>query len=191
MLLNQKSNTTKYNRYPNIFKEIQSIINKPDKILSFGCSTGEECKTLSDIYFPDSKIVGLDINIDIIKNNINNNNNKNIEYFNNINNLNENYCKFNLIFAMSVLCSWPERDNNYTFDIFNSTINDIDKLLENNGYICIYNSKYLFTESDVFEEKYKIIETKNTDSGFVTKYEKNNNMKVFKYPYILFQKIKN
>lgn len=180
MLRNQLSNYTKYNRYPEIFKEIKDIINEPDKILSFGCSTGKECNTLSDLYFPNSKIVGLDLKEDIIKDNILNNKNQNIEYFNNIDDLKIKYDKFKLIFAMSVLCG-----NN--FKLFNNTVKYIDDLLEEDGYLCIYNAKYLFEEADVFKEKYKIVETNYKDSGFNKKYDKSNNL-IENYPYILFKK---
>jgi len=40
MKQNQKSHTTAYNRYPELFKEIKEIIPLPSQILSFGCSTG-------------------------------------------------------------------------------------------------------------------------------------------------------
>jgi hypothetical protein len=39
MELNQKSQSTAYNRYPEIFKEVKTIIPQPNQILSFGCST--------------------------------------------------------------------------------------------------------------------------------------------------------
>ena len=70
MKQNQKSHTTYYDRYPKILKEIKGIIPSPSQILSFGCSTGKECETLQELYFPNIKIIGLDINEKIITNNI-------------------------------------------------------------------------------------------------------------------------
>ena len=61
MKQNQKTPATSYNRYPEIFKEIKGIIPSPNQILSFGCSTGIECETLQELYFPNIKIIGLDI----------------------------------------------------------------------------------------------------------------------------------
>jgi len=66
---NQISIATWYNRYPEIFSELTKIINNPNKILSFGCSTGVECNTLSDLYYSKSKIIGLDINKEVISKN--------------------------------------------------------------------------------------------------------------------------
>ena len=87
MKQNQKSHATKYNRYPEIFKEIKGIIPSPNQILSFGCSTGIECETLQELYFPNIKIIGLDISEEVITNNIKKNKYKNIEYYSKIDNI--------------------------------------------------------------------------------------------------------
>lgn len=87
---------------------------------------------------------------------------------------------------MSVLCRWPEDTGEYSFKLFNDTLVDIDKLLNVNGFLVIYNSKYLFTDSDIFY-KYSIINTDCKNTGFVTKYDKNNNI-VNNYSYYFFKK---
>ena len=108
-ILNQRSTATLINRYPEHFKEILNIIPDNNKlnILSFGCSTGCETNTLSDMYYKKSNIYGYDINNDVILNNIQNTDpQKNIKYFSLYKDL-LNY-KFDIIFCMSVLCVWPE-----------------------------------------------------------------------------------
>ena len=182
---NQISNATSINRYPHLFHEIKSIIPHPNQILSFGCSTGEECITLHNFYFPGTKIIGLDINQQIIKSNIIKNQHKNIQYYSELENINN---KSDLIFANSVLCKWPEVVGEYTFETFEKTIEQIDNLLNEDGYLCIYNSKYLFTETQLFKNKYEIVITRHTDTGFVTKYHSNNNPITEKYPFYLFKK---
>lgn len=189
MIQNQKSQTTKMNRYPEIFKEITSIIPCPKQILSFGCSTGEECITLDNLYFPNIKIIGLDINEEVIiaNKNIYKDIYKNIEYFSNLENITK---KSDLIFANSILCRWPESIvDKYTYKTFEDTLKIIDNLLNKDGYLCIYNSKYLFTETDLFLNKYEKINTIYTETGFVTKYHKNNEKINVNYPYFLFKKI--
>lgn len=59
----QPFNDTKADRYPEIFSFVQSELGKDSevKILSFGCSTGEEVFSLRD-YFPRAAIKGIDIN---------------------------------------------------------------------------------------------------------------------------------
>lgn len=187
MIQNQKSNCTIFNRYPEIFKEIKEIIPSPNNILSFGCSTGQECETLHKLYFPNSKIIGLDICDDIITDNKKKNKYNYIEYYSKFNNITE---KNDIIFANSVLCRWPETSDEYTFDTFEKTLEIIDSLLNVDGYLCIYNSKYIFSETNLFINKYEKINTLHKNTGYVTKYDKNNNKINNNYPFFLFKKIK-
>jgi SAM-dependent methyltransferase len=189
---NQRSPATSYNRYPEIFNELILFCNNPNKILSFGCSSGEECNTLSELYFPNTKIIGLDINSELILNNKKTNKNYNISYYDDISKMKkDDITKFDLITVMSVLCHYPPHIKYpYTFKLFNDTIELIDSLLNINGYICMYNSEYLFTDTEIFKKKYKIID--NTiwkDTGFIQKYTPNKSNKINNYPYFLFQKI--
>jgi tRNA G46 methylase TrmB len=63
----QGPNTTALNRYPEIFTAAAAAAPNAQRILSFGCSTGEECVTLAS-YFPSAQIVGTDINpVNLIK----------------------------------------------------------------------------------------------------------------------------
>ncbi len=59
----QPFNDTQPDRYPAIFSFVQSRLGRdnPVKILSFGCSTGEEVFSLRE-YFPRASIKGIDIN---------------------------------------------------------------------------------------------------------------------------------
>lgn len=182
---NQISTYTEYDRYPKVFNELKKHIN-PKNILSFGCSDGSEIRTLREKYFLESYIDGIDIDKELIKKNkelIKKNNDKYINYYDDINNLK----KYDLILCMSVLCVWPENAGSYSFELFNKTINDLDKHLNINGYICIYNSKYILEECDI-SHKYKKVKTDHKYSGFVNKYNKKNN-KIVNYEYFLFQKM--
>jgi SAM-dependent methyltransferase len=59
----QPYGTTSADRYPEIFLEARKLVEggASVRILSFGCSTGEEVFSLRR-YFPEANIVGLDIN---------------------------------------------------------------------------------------------------------------------------------
>ncbi len=61
--LYQPYGTTSADRYPEIFLEVRKLVDDGAsvRILSFGCSTGEEVFSLRR-YFPEANIVGLDIN---------------------------------------------------------------------------------------------------------------------------------
>jgi len=59
----QPENTTRPNRYPEIFAWLRETLaaDPTPRILSFGCSTGEEIVTLKS-YLPQAHITGIDIN---------------------------------------------------------------------------------------------------------------------------------
>lgn len=186
MRINQKSNATSYDRYPDIFNEVtEYVLDSPNtQILSFGCSKGKECAALSDIYFKQSKIFGFDLHESIINNNIRSNTNPRIEYFSDV----DKFIKYDLVFAMSVLCKWPEENERYSYDLFTETLNSIDRLIKIGGLLCIYNSTYAFTHTKI-SDNYEIIKTSNTDTGFVHKYSENNE-RLLNYPHCLFRKLK-
>lgn len=62
----QASHMTKLNRFPKIFESAKRLQPNAKRILSFGCSTGEECITLAEL-FPDAEIVGIDIDYHSIR----------------------------------------------------------------------------------------------------------------------------
>ncbi len=182
MIQNQISNATKYDRYPDIFEQLAS--NNSIAILSFGCSKGEECRTLSEKYFPNAEITGVDIDSKIISDNIANNENNKINYFDIL----PTNKSFDIIFCMSVLCVWPEvhpQYEYYTFDKFEKTIIEIDKVLSPGGYLVIYNSSFCFTETSIFKN-YKIINLLKVQRQFVIKKSKLGET-IVKHKYV-FQK---
>ena len=189
-IINQNSNYTSYNRYNNIFTDIKNYLNNKgiEKILSFGCSSGEEVRSLDDLYFKNKIIHGFDINSSIIQNNIKLCNMTNIAYYDKFNNLKNN--EYDIIFCMSVLCNWPNNPKkNYSFELFENTLNLIDLKLNNYGYLVLYNTQYLFNDTNI-SKKYLSIKLDNCDSGFVTKYTKNFEIiDNLKKDYIFYRKI--
>jgi len=187
--INQTRNDTLYDRYPEIFKEIKEILNKNNiinpTILSFGCSTGEEVKTLNEKYFSNSLIDGYDLCDTFIEKLNTENKNDKLKYYSNSTKLQ----KYDLIFCMSVLCIWPSNPEQYKFSLFEETLNDIDKLLNTGGYLCIYNSRYIFSDTEL-SKNYEPVNTNYKETGFVTKYYKDLSF-IKPYPFYLFKKMKN
>jgi predicted TPR repeat methyltransferase len=188
--VNQLSTCTRYNRYPEIFAEIRSIIKEDDiSIISFGCSSGLEMKTLRELYFTTSVIDGCDISELMIEDSKKKNTDEKMHYFNSkTDKLKE--LNYDLVFCMSVLCRWLSEPvfGIYTFEAFDNTLIDIDKCLKLGGYVCIYNSKYAFTDSSV-SNKYEPVKTDYQETGFVTKYLPDGKTIISNYPYFLFKKI--
>lgn len=125
-LICQTDTHTQYDRYPDVFNSAKQYIPKASKILSFGCSSGEECFTLKEKYFPLSRIIGVDLNKEKLSMAKSKNVYNDVFFFDSIEQVSG---LVDIIFAMSVLCKWPNTENLtynncFSFDDF-----------ENNGYI--------------------------------------------------------
>jgi pyruvyl transferase EpsO len=184
--IHQYSTFTFTNRYSSFFDKINIQLNPiSKKILSFGCSSGEECITLKNI-FKNCDIYGTDIRNDleeICKS-------KNISFITS-NNL-PNY-KFDMIFCMSILCCHPILNNKknssmiYPFKKFDELLIFIDSLLNVNGLLIIYNSNYMFNDSSIFY-KYNVI-TIDEPKDELKKFDKNEDLWEGEYKNFIFKKI--
>lgn len=170
-MIHQTHNTTKMDRYPKIFKFLSENYSSFKKILSFGCSSGEECFSLRK-YFVNSQIFGVDVSDKMIKEAIKNNNDNNIYFYNDIYNIES----IDIIFAMSVFCKHPEsfdliKNTLYSFSDYNNEIKKLDSKLNKNGIFINYNSNYYFSDTDVYH-KYSPI-SGDFEKEFVKKFNKN------------------
>ena len=186
-VINQISHTTCYNRHPEMFSECKGIISDDGaKILSFGCATGEEVFTLKELYFTKNKIDGYDISKDAVQMARLRNTNSEIFFFDSLNDILEN--SYDIIFCLSVLTRNPDDERTYAFEVFETTLKLIHRYLKIGGYICIWNSRYEFTDTDI-SQKYTPIETTHINSGFTQKFDKTFTIpKEVPYPYVLFRK---
>ncbi|MBX2947093.1 MAG: class I SAM-dependent methyltransferase [Cyclobacteriaceae bacterium] len=180
----QLTSTTSENRYPELFDEARKAlvghVAVGTKILSYGCSTGEECFSLRR-YFPNSRIIGVDINKSNLRIAQSNNDDPNIEFFSS----NETNIKtlgpYHAIFCLSVLCRWEDTKllqncaNVYPFSKYEASIAFLASQIVEGGLLIIYNSNFRFEDTRVFGE-FEIIDTPSvSDSGFVVKFDSFNN----------------
>jgi len=179
----QLTSTTSENRYPVLFEETKKNLNRFDestlKILSFGCSTGEECFSLRS-YFPASSIIGIDINSRNISKARKRSKDSGIVFSlgTEIESLAQG--PYHAIFCLSVLCRWEDTKDKenceaiYPFEKFQSTITQLSEALIPEGLLIIYNCNFRFEDTEVFS-RYEIVPTSLQISGFVTKFDANNN----------------
>jgi hypothetical protein len=187
MLQNQLSTITYKNRYPKLFQLASFLLNRSGKVLSFGCSSGAEVRTLRKRYFINSTVHGIDINKELIAENIEENDDQFVKYFDDMANVDNDY---DIIFCMSVLCRWPESDNiidPYKFEIFEQTLIDIDKRLKIGGYLVIYNSSFCFNDTVLSSHYRSINYTNQEEPEYVTKTLKDGTV-VQDYTYV-FRKL--
>lgn len=173
----QLSTWTNLNRYPSLFKSVSSIFKSHEslRILSFGCSSGEELETLDRIYFKFSNIHGVDINKEALisaraKSYVNNK----VEVYE-LESFLGSIQRYNLIFALSVLCRWPDTKNKssidhlYPFGTFEDAINLLDSRLDIGGYLVVFNANYRF-EDTAISSSYQKVPVKHQEDQFVTKF---------------------
>lgn len=181
----QLTSVTGSNRYPELFEAAKinanaAVLHK--KILSFGCSTGEECFSLQN-YFPESKIIGVDINTSNIKTATRKNKSPNIKFLFSTPEIIHEEGKYDLIFCLSVLCRWEDTkfvencEKIYPFSKFEATVEMLAKELAVGGLMVVYNSNFRFEDTQVFAtDNFEIVSTPRViDSGFVFKFDKNCN----------------
>lgn len=202
----QKSHATHYNRYPEIFQQVSNLFyNKENKrILSFGCSYGDEILALKDLYFKESLIDGVDIEPKVVRDTklrtqgISNNV---MEYKSFVL---DNETKYDCIFAMSVFCRWEDTEFTdncakiYSFDEFEHGIRLLDSKLKQDGVLVIYNANFCLEDSAIGKANYRHIPHNERESGFVHKFNRNNEkmyndinkMYLYNYEKAIFRKVK-
>lgn len=183
--VHQISNYTIYNRYPDLFLKSKELTqNKRDiKILSFGCSTGEEVFTLRE-YFPDALIIGVDINKHNIKKAISHNHDPKIVFSHLVDETIEENGPFDIIFALAVLQRTQNRHENtldssyiYPFHKFNKQITQLSYHLKSNGIFVIDYADYLLEDTDVASQYHALKGSHNVISDRLMFDTKNQRMK--------------
>jgi len=175
----QSASTTELNRHPDIFNELKTRFGKEDiRVLSFGCSTGEECKSLSE-YLPEAKIVGIDINKKSIENAQANYASENVQFI-----LKEPkdlrlLGKFDVIIAISVLCKHPEAElindisSIFPFDKYESIVSSLDQLLNEEGLLFIRSSNFRFKDTRI-SDQYEVVSWNSRNPEPFPKFDSNN-----------------
>ncbi len=191
----QLTSVTASNRYPELFNEVRFAVRNISNpsILSFGCSTGEECFTMHS-YFPGGKILGVDINKSNIRKAKRKNIHQNINFlFSTPETIKENG-KYDMIFCLSVLCRWEETkdlDNCadiYPFSKFSETAIMLASQIKSGGLLVVYNSNFRFEDTEAFAD-FQIVPTLSVrDSGFVHKYDASNNRIKTLHQHCVYQK---
>jgi len=196
----QLSHTTAMNRYPDEYAAVKEYVeehmaSKPNmKFLSFGSATGLEAISLASLYFYHSKhsdinIYGVDLDqktLDEAKENVAKQNppilEPKISFFNGNDADIDDYGKYDVIFANSVLCfhgrgKIPAKaiTKHFSFDDFEATLTDLDASLREGGLFAMVNSNYYFEDS-VVAKRYKRVA--NCTGNFVPKVDRVKNILV-------------
>jgi SAM-dependent methyltransferase len=138
----QMSHQTRLNRFPKIFKTLKSLKSNPERILSFGCSTGEECETLAENYPSAKEIIGVDIDIYSIKTARSKNKRDNVFFLDDVGGTG---C-FDLVTSIMVLFSTY---NAMDFKTFDKIVSRVSGHLNEGAIWAIYSSDHNILDSSV------------------------------------------
>lgn len=150
--VHQATTVTAEDRYPELFDQAAALAPDATRILSFGCSTGEELASIRR-RFPDATIVGAEINprarclaarkaasdpgIEVVR-------------------PDAITGPFDLIFALAVLQREPHRigdlqvsniASHYSFARFDAAVGDLVRLLRPGGLLCVFHTQYRVEDS--------------------------------------------
>jgi cyclopropane fatty-acyl-phospholipid synthase-like methyltransferase len=143
----QLPNLTALNRYPEIFAAAAAAAPHAKRVLSFGCSTGEECVTLAE-YFPGAEIVGTDINpVNLF--NARKHRNQRIRFAYAHDRILRGFGGFDVVFCMAVLRTSAKRGmyRYYPFHRFVERAQFLESLVKPEGLLVIHNATYRFSDA--------------------------------------------
>ncbi|MEH7495076.1 class I SAM-dependent methyltransferase [Neobacillus niacini] len=183
--VHQTTSLTYIDRYPSIFSACREYLNyKQDiKILSYGCSTGEEVLTLRR-YFPNAQIIGTDINkssLDICRKlSVDDK----ISFIYSEPSEIQKHGPFDAIFCMAVLQRKPHEIASkgisslkkiYPFEKFEQQIIEFDHLINPNGLLIVHFTQYSLLDTKV-ASKYKVLGNYNQNDYLTPVFDKNSNL---------------
>lgn len=178
----QKHTHTATNRYPGIFRTVQTWFDQtrepdaaPLRILSFGCSSGDEMLTLR-AYFPEATIIGCDVNTEMLRRSKRTlRGDPGFTFFSSPKNV-DAFGPYDAIFAMSVLCQFPESrsvanlSDIFPFPVFEKLAGNLAKNINPNGIFCLFNSNYLFRHLATAEQFVSLRSEKIHTTGFIDRF---------------------
>ena len=154
----QPFNDTRAERYPVIFGLVQSRLGKDSavRILSFGCSTGEEVVTLRR-YFPHAFIKGIDVNpgnIAVCNRRARLSGDTRLAFETASSTAAEPSAAYDAIFCMAVLrhgavgaAGVTRCDHLIRFEDFAATVAEFDRCLKPGGLLAIAHSNFRFGDT--------------------------------------------
>ena len=180
----QTSNYTEPDRYPAQFALVAQLTApiariRPRRILSFGCSTGEEPYILAVKYAPEAQVFATDLDSSVLE--------KAREchaLLDRIVYMGADHAKlalagpFDVVWAMSVFCLWPvTKDMSdiaavFPFDRFAQSASFLASLVAPGGFLAIYNANYSFLDLRAAAGFDLVRDPQADEGGFVHRFDR-------------------
>lgn len=183
--VHQTTSLTYMDRYPTIFSACRDYFGgKQDlRILSYGCSTGEEVLTLRQ-YFPTAHIVGTDINKSSLAKCRNLPVDEKITFVYSTPSEIKKHGHFDIIFCMAVLQRKPHYiaekgisnlKKIYPFEKFERQIIELDELINPQGLLVVHFTQYSLWDT-IVASKYQALGDYNQNDYLSPVFDKNSNL---------------
>lgn len=171
---------TELNRYPYLFRRISEYYSvipryRPLRILSFGCSTGEEILTLRK-HFPSANLFGCDINESVL--NVAATKCADAQIFLSTPDNIKAHGPFDVILCLSVLCihgtGSAQLLKEFPFNRFEDIFSDLTSNLLPGGLIAVVNSNYFVSDTKAARELTAIPTPGVPENSYAALYNKDN-----------------
>lgn len=183
--VHQTTSLTYMDRYPDIFSACRNYFkNKPDlKILSYGCSTGEEVLTLRK-YFPHAHIIGAEINKSSLAKCRKLPVDDKITFVYSTDQEIQKHGPYDAVFCMAVLQRQPHYIKEkgitslkkiYPFEKFEEQIIKLDGMVKQRGLLVLHYTQYSLMDTSV-GTKYEALGDYNQDDYASPIFDKNSNI---------------
>lgn len=158
----QVSTFTKEDRYPFLFNAIKEELEglENPKVLSFGCSTGEEVFSLKRL-IPNAEFIGVDINQWCVKTAKKRNQYSGCSFRHVKSNEWKNSGNFDCILALAVFqktihrrLNTTETTTSFRFNDFEEIVAELQSLLKIGGLIIIDNSDYQLQDLEIYASNF-------------------------------------
>jgi len=166
----QDSGATCYNRHPDIFGQAKALLPRevPVRALSFGCSSGEEVRSLRDLGAPHWRVDGAELQLDLLAKA------RAADpqglYVPDARVLPSG--QYDAVFCMSVLCRYRAPPQDFPFDTFDRVLGILVDLLRPGGILVLYNAQYDARETRASALLEPVHGEVFGGSGFVPKFTK-------------------
>ena len=163
----QTTSLTWMNRYPGLFAACRERLGDSEslRLLSYGCSTGEEVFTLR-FYFPSAHIIGVDINAWSLEKARAWPADSRIAFALSQPKTIERLGPYDAIFCMAVLQRTPHRveaeklaslEDIYPFARFDEQLTQLDGVLKPGGLLVVHHTQYVFEQATI-APRYRALE---------------------------------
>ena len=151
----QGTTFTAGNRSPLVFEQCAKYLGRAPhpKLLSFGCSTGEEAFTLAG-YIPNATITGVDINQWCIKQCLKKNKSERLHFYHRLSDEFDRESNYDAIFCIAVFQRGENRFKDqimegFTFQQFENEVALLDNRLKPGGLLIIHQSDFSFADTTI------------------------------------------